>query len=141
MKITFLILLALQGCAFVHRHQIQNVDGDILGPGARRFEFLLSEMGVELAEGAKWVSVLSTNRNTGQAANSVAEAVALFQMGPRTGNPVYRLDFTDKLTQELSKICGGGRVSSLTFLRETNKYPVVSGEIVKVSGYCLAGTK
>jgi len=98
---------------------------------------MLSETGIELAEGAKIISVLAKDRATKKAGDSLAGIIGLIQMGPRTGNPVYSLSFADDLTKKLFKACQGGEISSLTFLRETNKYPVVSGEIIKVTGHCL----
>jgi hypothetical protein len=130
-----LVLFFLASCAFVHKHQIQDVDSRILK--GKRFEFVLSQTGVEVTEGVRLVGILSGNKNTNKSAQSIANIIALFQMGPRTGRPVYSLDFTNKLTQKLLKVCPGKELSGLTFLREMNTYPVVSGEIIKVAGYCI----
>ena len=132
-----LILFTSFGCAFVHRHQVQNIDSRILGEGAEKFEFMMSETGVELAEGVKLASLFAKDSATRNAGDKFAGIIALLQMGPRTGNPIYSLEFTKGMTKKIFKTCPGGEISSLTFLREMNKYPVVSGEIIKVTGYCL----
>lgn len=130
-----IVLLLLPSCAIIHKHQIQDVDSKILN--GKRFEFLLSETGVEVTEGVRLAGVLSGNRNTNRSAQGVANIIGLFQMGPRTGNPVYSLEFAKGLNKKLAEACGGKELSGLTFLREMNKYPIVSGEIIKVAGYCL----
>lgn len=131
----YFILLTFLSCAFVHKHQVQDINHKILK--GKKFEFMLSEVGVEVAEGVRILGALSNNRNTNSSAQSVAGVIELFQMGPRTGRPIYNLNFTNKLTEKIITACGKQEVSGLTFLREMNKYPVVSGELIKVSGYCI----
>lgn len=130
-----IILLLLSSCAIIHKHQVQDVDSKILK--GQRFEFLLSETGVEVTEGVRLAGVLSGNKNTNRSAQGIADIIGLFQMGPRTGNPVYSLEFAKGLNKKIAEACKGKELSGLTFLREMNKYPVVSGEIIKVAGYCL----
>jgi hypothetical protein len=135
-----LLLLSLfTSCAFVHRHQIQNVDHRILSQDSKKFEFMLSETGIELAEGAAWVRAFSSSGSSvAKGAENFAAIIALIQMGPRTGNPVYNTRLTSQLHTKISQICPAGQeVTGLTFMREMNKYPVVSGEIIKVSGHCV----
>jgi hypothetical protein len=132
------LLGLLSGCAFLHRYQLQSVDGRIQQSSTRRFEFLVSQTGIDLVEGAKWVSVIARDARTQNNANDAATIIALFQMGPRTGNPVYSTRFADELGQKLHHMCKNNEITGLTFTRETNKYPVVSGELVKVAGYCLS---
>ena len=62
----------------------------------------------------------------------------MFQMGPRTGNPVYNERYAEDLLFLIKQKCPNGRVSGLTITREqSERYPVISGEIVKVTGHCL----
>jgi hypothetical protein len=131
------VIVLFTNCAFVHKHQVQNVDARILKPQAEKFQFMMSETGVELAEGVKLASVFAKDSATRKAGDNIAGLIGLIQMGPRTGNPIYSLSFADGVTNKISKACQGGEITGLTFLRETNKYPVVSGEIIKVTGYCL----
>ena len=59
-------------------------------------------------------------------------------MGPRTGEPVWSSDtYADKVYLGLYEKCPSGQITGLTSIREINKYPVVSGEIVKITGFCL----
>ena len=120
---------------------MQNVDGRIQQSSSRRFEFILSQTGIEIAEGAAIISVLAKDAKTQQGAGDAAAIISLFQMGPRTGKPVYSTRFAEELAQKIHLACKSNPITGLTFLRETNKYPVVSGELIKVSGYCLSHTK
>lgn len=140
---TFLIisLIVLSSCAFMHRHQVHNVDSRILTPEAKRFELLFSQTGIEIAEGAKWMGAIakaSSRESFARSSSQAGDIIAVMQMGPRTGNPIYDMSFIDTITPKLQAVCpAGDEISGLTFLREMNKYPVVSGEIIKVSGYCI----
>ena len=68
----------------------------------------------------------------------VGDLLGMFQMGPRTGNPVYNERYAEDLLFLIKQKCPNGRVSGLTMTREqSERYPVISGEIVKVTGHCL----
>ena len=104
----------------------------------QRFEILLSEMGVNLEEGTQIAAGIAESAGgKSEGVNTAGSIIALFQMGPKTGNPVFSDDFSDDLIHQLKLKCPSGRISGLTSVRETAKYPVVSGEIVKLIGYCL----
>ena len=64
----------------------------------------------------------------------MGDIIALFQMGPKTGKP-----FLTEISDKIITSCGPRvqrRITGLTMVRETADYLVVSGEIVKVVGYC-----
>ena len=63
----------------------------------------------------------------------IKNLIAAFQMGARTGNPVYNEKYAEKLLDLISLECPDGRISGVQSVREMNKYPAISGEIVKVS--------
>lgn len=131
-----LFSFGLLSCAQLHHVQygeIESYPGYVYKP----FDIKLSETGVSLEEGASLASRLSRNTSDSDAIKSLAVIVSLFQMGPRTGNPVYEKGYAKNLIQILYEKCPSGRVTGLTSIRESRKYPVVSGEIVKVTGYCL----
>ncbi len=135
----FLVLtgltLAISGCAILHHHQIGEVDSNIVQKG-RKFEILLSETGFSVNEAG---AILKSTTQSKQSRKDIGQAQAIiemFQMGPRTGNPVFTDQFADNLVDRVLEKCPSAKVSGLASTRETAKYPVVSGEIVKVSGYC-----
>ena len=129
--------LLSSGCVFLHSAQVSEVDSEVVLQG-QRFEILLSEMGVNLEEGTQIAAGIAESAGgKSEGVNTAGSIIALFQMGPKTGNPVFSDDFSDDLIHQLKLKCPSGRISGLTSVRETAKYPVVSGEIVKLIGYCL----
>ncbi len=123
------------GCAQLHHVQVGEIDNRTSFV-KQPFDIKVSETGINVQEiGA--VSRALLRERAGERAQTLAGIVGLFQMGPRTGNPVYVKDYTKTLVRVLYEKCPSGRITGLTSIRETRKYPVVSGEIVKVTGYCL----
>ena len=124
---------SLFGCAILHKTQISEIDNSgKLTP----FEFKVSETGVDLSEITRIQRGLFDSKD----ANKVGDAAAiigLFQMGPRTGNAVFNENYAVDLYKVLHSQCPNGEVTGVTAIRETRKYPVISGEIVKIKGYCL----
>ena len=105
----------------------------------KSFEVKVSGTGVNLEEAnqvAQGMFKLAGNKKGAEGANSIKETVAMFQFGPKTGNPVYDEKYADKLYSLVRQKCQSGHVSGLTVVRETRKYPVISGEIVKITGFC-----
>ena len=137
MKITLKIMtiLFLSSCAQLHHVQIGEIDNNpkfVQKP----FDIKLSEVGVDIQEAGRITKALS-GKDSNNEAKQIADIIALFQMGPRTGNPVYEKGYAKNLIQLIYEKCPSGRVTGLASIRETRKYPVVSGEIVKLTGYCL----
>lgn len=132
-----LIALAMSlpflGCAVLHKVQISEIDNrGTLTP----FEIKVSETGVDLNEVRNIQRGLFNTRDGNKAGDALA-IIGLFQMGPRTGNLVYNDTYAVNLYKALHSQCPNGEVTGLTSIRETRKYPVISGEIVKIKGYCL----
>lgn len=135
-----LICLAatLSGCAVLHHVQLGQIDNrqpETLVP----FVILMSETGVSTEELGKIAK--ATNSYGGDNLKAVTDIVAMFQVGPRTGNPIYNPTYAEKLIYEIYQKCPSGKVTNLMSVREMKKYPVISGEIVKVTGDCRQTTK
>lgn len=129
----FLFSGSLTGCAILHHVQVGNIDN--LDSKARvPFEILMSEVGVSTEEIGKMAR--ATNSRGGDNVADAAAIISLFQIGPRTGNPVYNAKYAEKLIYEIYQRCPSGNVTGLMSIREMRKYPAISGEIVKVTGYC-----
>jgi hypothetical protein len=99
------------------------------------FEILISETGVSIEEAGKIAASFQTRQ--GNDAAGIAGLIALFQTGPKTGKPVYNHRYAERVVYQIHEKCPNGRVTGLMSIRETRSYPVVSGEIVKLTGYCL----
>ena len=130
-----LVFLSCTGCAVMHHTQVGEVDSEVVLEG-ERFELLLSEVGVNVDEAAVIAAAVAGKRASKQV-GAVQDIIKMFQMGPRTGNPVFDEAYSDRIITLLKKACPSGRLSGLISIRETAKYPVVSGELVKLVGYCL----
>ena len=126
------------GCVFIHSVQVSEVDSKVVREG-ERFEIRISEQGFNLEEGAKLAEAFASSAGNAKGVRDAASIIQLFQMGPKTGNLVFRDDYTDDLIHQLKLKCPSGRISGLSSIRETAKYPVVSGEVVRLIGYCLKG--
>lgn len=137
MILKFIILGLLSSCAYVHHTQV----GEIVNHSelvSVPFEILVSEIGFDLQEaGAIGRSVIH-DKNAGDNLGAATAIIGLFQMGPRTGKPVWGGDnYADNIYLALYEKCPSGQITGLQSTRETNSYPVVSGEIVKIRGICL----
>lgn len=98
---------------------------------------MVSEVGVNTEEAGRVARGVMQSESARQTIRDVEAVIALFQQGPRTGNPVYVEGYAEKLIYEIYEKCPSGKITGVTSIRETRKYPVISGEIVKVSAYCV----
>ena len=135
-----LILLTglLSGCAILHATQVGDVDSQIVMNG-ERFEIKLAEMGVDLEEVAEFGNELGRMANRDKEAEGVMDLMKMANSGPKTGYPVFDVKYSDGLMDKIKAACPSGKVSGLTSVRETADYGMVSGEIVKLVGYCAKG--
>lgn len=136
-SIKLIILLFINaGCAVIHHVQVGDID---YKKGYKRvpIELKISEVGVDLAEAAD----IAGDFTKSEQLKSLSDIISLFQMGPRTGKPVFNEKYADLVAKGLYKRCPSGNITGLISVREMNSYPVVSGEIVKIKGYCLIKAK
>lgn len=132
---SFLLFIFLSSCAQLHHVQI----GEIVSHPRyvnKPFEIKISETGFDIGEAIE-ISKNFMSKKDQQGADDISSIISLFQMGPTTGKPVYVNGYARKLIQVLYEKCPSGRITGLMSIRESREYPVISGEIVKVTGYCL----
>ena len=132
--LSFFIILFCFSCSYLHHLQVGEIDNRKQFK-QEYFEVKVNELGVNTDEVSKVIQALM--RSKSKDLEKVVNFIALFQVGPRTGNPVYNEKYAEKLLDLISLKCPDGRISGVQSVREMNKYPTISGEIVKVSGYCL----
>ncbi len=124
----------LTGCASLHHYQLGDIDasrGEL-----KPFEIQVDETGLDTQEAFE-VGKLAAGSETGRKRMGDAQAiVALFQFGYATGDPTFNDDWADGLLAKVLDRCPSGRVTGLSVVRESMDYPVVSGEIVTLKGYC-----
>lgn len=136
MRRGLLLLLMSSGCAVMHSTQLGDIDADTV-MSSKPFEIKLAAVGFDAQEAAETAAAIAElSGKSGDTFSTVGDIFALFQMGPKTGKPVFTPKYSDQIIHELRTTCPSGRITGLTMVRETANYPVVSGEIVKVVGYC-----
>jgi len=121
----------LAGCATLHRAQLDEIDAQ--HGRLRPFEIHVAETGVNTKAVGQAASFAMRSSRPSQ----IASLVALFQFGPKTGNPVFDDTFADVVAQRILQECPSARVTGLLSLRESANYYAVSGEYVTVRGYCI----
>ena len=140
---SFLLLIFMStlvsGCAILHHAQMGEIHSVTVLKG-RKFEVKVSETGLSVDEASKVAQSLTRNQGTQNQIQKVRDIISMFQMGPRTGNMVFNEKYADEVYKLVLKACPSGNISGLMSVRELRKYPVVSGEIVRISGYCKEGT-
>jgi hypothetical protein len=127
-------VLNLFSCAILHHVQVGEIDNRSQFLSIP-FDFKVSEVGVDVKQSGKIIDALSRNKN--KEGEKLADLVSLFQMGPRTGLPVYSTKWTEQVFYKLYEICPTGQITGLTSVRENRNYGPVSGEILKFTGFCL----
>jgi hypothetical protein len=115
----------------MHRVALDEIDASRghLAP----FELHVSETGVDIKAAGQIASAVSHSKAPGTAAN----IAALFQYGPKTGDPVLDPTYADVVAQEILDRCPTGRITGLECVRESTKYAAISGEYVTVRGFCI----
>lgn len=128
-------VVALAGCAQLYSVQMGELDGACTG-SCRPFEVMVSESGVNVQEAGNIAKNFTRTQKGSKQVDDVMAIIGLFQTGPKTGNPVFNDTYADSLAMQVMEKCPSGDVGSIVSIRESRKYPVISGEIVKVKGYC-----
>jgi hypothetical protein len=135
MRWTALLVLDLTaGCARLDHVQIGSIDqsqGELVPVSVR-----LSETGFDATAAAEIGRVASRGR-TAENFKQLRDILALINMGPRTGNPVFDDAYAQRLQEYLLVECPSGRLTGIRAIREAKTAGPVSGEIVGVDAYCI----
>lgn len=134
-----LLMLSLSGCAVLHHVQIGEIDNRTAQATLVPFDVKVSEMGLDVGQIGDMAK--STGTKGGKQVDDLARMVRNFQMGPRTGLPVYTDKYAEKLIYKIHQACPSGQVTGLVSIRENREYTAISGEIIKVTGYCIRSRK
>jgi hypothetical protein len=128
-------MILLQSCAQLHHVQIG--DMDLRSNNWKPFDIKVNENGFNLEEAGRIAQAISQSEAGKSAAGDIVAIISLFQQGPRTGNPTFNDKYARDVIKKLQEVCPSGRMTAVTSIREMRKYPVISGEIVKITGLCL----
>jgi len=130
-----LSLLMLSGCSQLHHVHIGEIDQSQgrLTP----FTLKVNELGFDAAKVAQVGADVAKSASTSEDLELVAFILAVSNFGPKTGNPVYNDAYTDQVLAEVMKTCPSKKLTGLTSVREATNVGPVSGEIVRINGYCI----
>ena len=129
-------LLITPGCATLHSIQLGNIDAQTVANG-QSFEIKVNEVGINTEDAIAIADAIAKSAGQGEDVSTIGDIIELFQMGPRTGNPVFNVKYSDGIAEALIQECPSGRITGLVSIRETAHYPIISGEIVRLIGYCI----
>jgi|RhiMethySRZTD1v2_1073278.scaffolds.fasta_scaffold22738_2 hypothetical protein len=127
--------LLLAGCASLHHYQLGDIDasrGEL-----KPFEIQVDETGLDTQEAMEVGKAFVASDSGKQRMGDAQAIIALFQFGYVTGDPTFDDDWADGLLAKVLDRCPSGRITGLSVVRESMDYPVVSGEIVTLKGYCI----
>jgi hypothetical protein len=135
MRRSFLLFLGFApsflGCVSMHRTQLDEIDAQ--RGRLQPFEIHVAETGID----TKAIGALASAAMRSPKPSQVANIVALFQFGPKTGDVVFDDAYADIVAEKILERCPTARVTGLMSLRESTKYYAVSGEYVTVRGFCI----
>ncbi|MCL9782297.1 hypothetical protein M9194_12755 [Vibrio sp. S4M6] len=101
------------------------------------FSVKVNEFGLDVSTTARIGSSVATSEAASENMQDFGEIFALMNLGPTTGNAVWNSHFADKIMQLVKAQCPGQKITGLTSVRESSDYGTISGEIVRVDGYCI----
>jgi hypothetical protein len=127
--------LAASGCASAHQLQISDIDSS--QGQLQPFQVQVSGTGFSVSDAAAVAKSFSSDARSQRDLDTTESIIAATQMGPKTGDPTFSDDWADAASLKVLERCPSGRVTGLTARRETMNYPVISGEIVTIRGYCI----
>lgn len=130
------IVMFLPACAVLQHVQVSDIDGS-RAYRSDRFEIQVNQTGLDVEEASDLIKAISTSKKGDETADKIANFISLFQQGPSTGNGVFSDRYAEDIITRIHEQCPSGRISGLMSIRETIKYPVLSSEIIRITGYCL----
>jgi len=130
-----LSLLILGGCSQLHHVHIGEIDQSqgTLTP----FTLKVNELGFDAAKAARISADVAKSASTSEDLEVVAFILAISNFGPKTGNPVYNDAYAEQVLAEVIRVCPSKKLTGLTSVREATNVGPVSGEIVRINGYCI----
>ncbi|MDH5547782.1 MAG: hypothetical protein OEZ43_19560 [Gammaproteobacteria bacterium] len=131
--ILFIVTQLLSACAIAHHVQIGDIDNR---HPDQRFEITVNEYGANIREAAHVAQSLGRHNQMAKEFESIANIVALFQMGPTTGKRVYNDVYAKDILERILLACPSGDVTGLTAVRASRYFSFASGEFVQIIGYC-----
>lgn len=129
------IVLMCASCARLDHVQISDIDQS-QGP-LKAISVKVSNVGFDAAATTAIAADLASSESARDNLGDLAAIMAMFNMGPRTGNPVYNDRYAEGLLQQLKQQCESGKITAIRNIREAKSYGTISGEIVRIDADCI----
>lgn len=129
------LILICSGCARLDHVQISDIDQSQgrLTP----ISVKISNTGFSAAQTVAIASELAQSDSTKDNLGDLAAILALINMGPTTGNPVYNDRYAENILMQLHQQCASSKITAIRNIREALSYGPVSGEIVRIDADCI----
>ncbi|MFT4906681.1 MAG: hypothetical protein ACI978_000754 [Oleispira sp.] len=129
------LILICSGCARLDHVQISDIDQSQgrLTP----ISVKISNTGFSAAQTVAIASELAQSDSAKDNLGDLAAILALINMGPTTGNPVYNDRYAENILMQLHQQCASGKITAIRNIREALSYGPVSGEIVRIDADCI----
>ena len=131
----------LCSCAALYHVQVSDIED---ARRARVIDIKLSEMAFDIKGAAKTINnyglrqaKVFKNKEAQRFHEGMDALIAIANYGPSTGTPVFTDRYSDHLLDAIIEKCPSGQITGLTSVRESRKYPYISGEIISVRGFCI----
>lgn len=129
------LILVCSGCARLDHIQISDIDQS--RGNLKPISVKISNTGFNAAETVAIAGELAQSGRTKDSLGDLAVILALVNMGPTTGNPVYNDSYAENILQQLHQQCATGKITGIRNIREALSYGPVSGEIVRIDADCI----
>ncbi len=129
------LILICTGCARLDHVQISDIDQS--QGHLKPISVQISNTGFNAAETVAIAGELASSDSAKENLGDLAALLALINMGPTTGNPVYNDRYAENILQQLHQQCSSGNITAIRNVREALSYGPVSGEIVRIDADCI----
>jgi hypothetical protein len=129
------LMLIGSGCARLDHVQISDIDQS--GGRLKPISVKISNTGFNAAETVAIAGELAQSGSAKESLGDLAALLALINMGPTTGNPVYNDRYAENILIQLHQQCASGKITAIRNVREALSYGPVSGEIVRIDADCI----
>jgi len=129
------LILVGSGCARLDHIQISDIDQS--QGSLKAISVKISNTGFNAAETVAIAGALAQSDSTKESLGDLATLLALVNMGPTTGNPVYNDHYAENILMQLHQQCASGKITAIRNVREGLSYGPVSGEVVRIDADCI----
>lgn len=129
------VVLVAAGCARLDHVQIGDIDQS--QGKLKPISVAVSQTGFDASETASLAGSFADSSGAQDNWDDLAAVLALINMGPTTGNPVYNDQYAQNIFKQLQQACPSGKITAIRSIREARDGGPISGEIVRIDADCI----